>query len=221
MTGPVIEPVIITMQHEIPRTYPAKIDRLIDSLVEKHICVSTDFFEPELIQALYQELKQRSEGQQLDAARVGKDNQLNRIETIRGDTIQWLSGETAAQMQFLAIMEHYRQALNRHLFLGLNELEAHFAHYPPGMGYQRHLDSFQNNNLRRITIVVYLNPEWNEADGGQLQIFDGENVIEEVSPLGGTLVSFVSEEIPHQVAVTQQHRYSIAGWFRVRDDQPV
>ena len=59
----------------------------------------------------------------------------------------------------MVIMDGYLQRLNQSLFLGLNELEAHFAHYPAGSGYQRHLDSFQNSNLRRITIVVYLNPE--------------------------------------------------------------
>ena len=177
MAGSIIEPVIIAMQHQALPIYSSKIEQLIDTLVDTHLCVMPGFFEPALTQALYEEVKQRSEGAQLDAARVGKAHQLSRIESIRGDAIQWLNGETAAQAQFLAIMEHYRQALNQHLFLGLNELEAHFAHYPPGTGYQRHLDSFQNNNLRRITIVVYLNPEWNEADGGQCHAHSGTFVV--------------------------------------------
>ncbi len=202
------------------QTYPDynhKFERLIDTLATQRICVVPGFFDTTLCNALYQELKQRTETQALDKARVGKDERQTRIKEIRGDAIHWLDGETKAQQQFLAIMDSYRQALNRQLFLGLDELEVHFAHYPLGMGYQKHLDSFQNSNLRRITVVAYLNPDWNEGDGGQLQIFDGDKIVSEVSPQGGTLVSFVSEEISHQVAITHRERFSIAGWFRVRD----
>lgn len=199
-------------------SYTAKLDRVIDTLVEHDFCVEPGFFDAALINGLYQELKQRIDSQQLTEARVGKGAQQSRVVDIRGDAIHWLDGESEAQRQFMAIMDEYLQRLNHSLFLGLNELEAHFAHYPSGSGYQKHLDSFQNNNLRRITIVVYLNPDWDEADGGQLQIFDGDKVIDEVCPKGGTLVSFISEKISHQVAITHKQRFSIAGWFRVRDD---
>jgi SM-20-related protein len=198
-----------------------KLDRIIDTLVNQGYCIVPNFFDVALTDALYRELKQRIDTQQFKEARIGKAGLLNRITDIRGDTLHWINGETMVQRQFMAIMEEYQQRLNRSLFLGLNELEAHFAHYPPGTGYQKHLDSFQNNNLRRITIVVYLNPEWDEADGGQLRIFDGDKIPQEVNPIGGTLVTFVSEKIPHQVAITQKGRFSIAGWFRVRGDSPV
>jgi len=207
------------MDSQLLSSYLTKFDNLIDTLVEARFCVLDHFFDPLLISALHAELCQHLADNELHAARVGKDDQAERISEIRGDEILWLTGKSEAQQQFLLLMEHYRQRLNQQLFLGLEELEAHFAHYPAGTGYQKHLDSFQNDNLRRITIVVYLNPEWSEADGGQLQIFADDQLIAEVHPQSGTLVSFVSEEIPHQVAITQRDRYSIAGWFRVRDDK--
>jgi len=204
---------------QIPQfNYTDKLDRLVATLVTQDYCVEPQFFDAELMAALYRELKERSDSQQLNEARVGKGKQLNRIIDLRGDDIHWLDGESAAQRQFISIMAIYRQQLNRHFYLGLNELEAHFSHYPVGSGYQKHLDSFRNNNLRRITIVAYLNPCWDETNGGQLQLFDNDKIIHEVFPTGGTLVSFVSEKIPHQVATTQAERFSIAGWFRVRGD---
>lgn len=209
------------MEQSVQPDHINKLDRVIDALVNQDYCIAPGFFDTALTDALYRELKQRTETQQLKDARVGKGEQLSRIIDIRGDALHWIDGETAVQRRFMAIMKEYHQRLNHDLFLGLNELEAHFAYYPPGTGYQKHLDSFQNNNLRRITIVVYLNPEWDEADGGQLQIFDGDKIVREVYPMGGTLVSFVSEKIPHQVAITQKERLGIAGWFRVRDDNLV
>jgi len=187
------------MDSQLLSNYLTKFDNLIDTLVETRYCVLEHFFDPLLVSALHTELCQHLANHELHAARVGKDDQAERIKEIRGDEILWLTGESEAQRQFLLLMEHYRQRLNQQLFLGLEELEAHFAHYPAGTGYQKHLDSFQNDNLRRITIVVYLNPDWSEEDGGQLQIYDGDQLIAEAHPQSGTLVSFVSEEIPHQV----------------------
>ena len=114
-------------------------------------------------------------------------------------------------------MEQYRLLLNQEFYLGLHELEAHFAVYSAGTGYKKHLDSFKNNNLRRITIITYLTPSWSPEDRGELVIYDkNEEVITTVQPLTGTLVSFVSEEFPHEVSITHSERASIAGWFRVR-----
>ncbi len=201
--------------------YVDKLDRVIATLVNQDYCIEPGFFDTALTDALYRELKQRLENRQLKQARIGKGKQLSRMVDIRGDALHWIDGETAVQRRFMAIMGEYRQRLNHDLFLGLNELEAHFAHFPPGSGYQKHLDSFKNNNLRRITIVAYLNPDWGEADGGKLQIFDGDKIVREVCPLVGSLVTFVSEKILHQVAITRKERLSIAGWFRVRGSKLV
>jgi len=198
-------------------TSQSKQQKLIDELVDQRISINPNFFDSELITSLHQELVDLEKQDQLRAAHVGKQQQRSHIRDIRGDSIHWINGETEAQRLFLAEMNQLQDALNQHLFLGLTELEVHYAHYPAGMGYQKHLDSFQNNNLRRITIVVYLNPDWHKEDGGELEIYNGDEIINRVLPLGGTLVCFVSEEFPHQVAITQRERFSIAGWFRVRD----
>ena len=70
-----------------------------------------------------------------------------------------------------------------------------------------------------LTTVLYLNPEWQPGDGGQLLIYapDSDKVIETVNPNFGTFVIFLSEQFPHEVVRTSSDRYSIAGWFRLQD----
>jgi SM-20-related protein len=43
---------------------------------------------------------------------------------------------------------------------------------------------------------------------------DGSERIEDVLPVGGRLVVFLSEEIPHEVMPTLKERISITGWLR-------
>lgn len=188
---------------------------IVDALVKEGWVVIPNFFSPTLTQALYQELLQHEADRELRPARIGKGEEELLRRDIRGDGIYWLDGNSEDQRLFFLAMEMLKTYLNQHLYLGLHELEAHFALYPPGSGYQKHLDSFRNDNLRRITVVAYLNPEWSEGDGGELNIFRGGEAVTSVLPIAGTLVCFVSEEIPHEVVVTKKKRASIAGWFRL------
>ena len=67
-------------------------------------------------------------------------------------------------------------------------------------------------------MILYLNESWTKADGGQLRMYfpqkDGSERVEDVLPLGGRLVVFLSEEIPHEVLPTLKERISITGWLR-------
>ena len=194
-----------------------KQQRIIDGLVQDHYSIVENYFTPNLVADLLRELQDHLGEDRLHAARIGKDHRRVRIKAIRGDSIRWLDGTTATQLAFLDEMELLRLQINRQLFLSLVELESHFAYYPPGTGYQRHLDSFNDDNLRRISFAAYLNPAWRKSHGGELLIYGDDAVIAKVPPVAGTLVCFVSEEIAHQVSITQAGRASIAGWFRVRD----
>lgn len=207
------------MLQPLPPEPPAaetRLERVIDDLFTQGWSVQPQYFAPELIIGLRNELRLLHRADRLRAARIGNDERRQLREDIRGDQIRWLNGETPVQQQFLAEMEALRERLNREFFLGLEDFEAHYALYAPGTHYQRHLDSFENNNLRRVTIVAYLNARWREGDGGELNLFDGDRVFNSVQPEGGTLVTFLSERIPHEVATTHRTRLSIAGWFRIR-----
>ncbi|MFZ3442918.1 2OG-Fe(II) oxygenase [Vibrio harveyi] len=157
-------------------------------------------------------------------ARIGRNDDVTRIETIRSDKIQWLKRDMGAPVaSFLDKMEEIRLEANRHFFLGLFEYEAHFAKYEKGDFYQKHLDCFKGNENRRLTTVFYMNESWSEEDAGELVVYDlNDNKIAIIPPRSGRLFVFLSEQFPHEVLPTNAERFSIAGWFRingVKDNQ--
>lgn len=135
----------------------------------------------------------------------------------RRDKILWLNEDHGVQSQFLEFTEGLREFLNRELFLGLTYFEAHFALYERGDFYETHVDAFKNSKNRVVTVVYYLNEEWDEKeDGGELVLYDEEGTfLRKVVPHANTLAVFLSEKFPHEVLKAKRKRYSIAGWFRV------
>jgi len=169
--------------------------------------------------------RMHAEGLALDAegllapAAVGHGGGLTHASTLRGDRIAWLDRIDAARAPelhaFVAALETMRGALNRALLLGLEEVEPHLAVYPPGAGYARHRDRFADDDARVLSLVLYLNPAWREADGGalRLHLVDGPR---DVLPASGTLVVFLSDRVEHEVLPATRDRWSVAAWFRRR-----
>ncbi|MCC5879513.1 MAG: 2OG-Fe(II) oxygenase [Idiomarina sp.] len=154
--------------------------------------------------------------QQWQLASVGRREQQTINTNVRSDRIHWLDSDVAEENEFLAAMNVLRTGLNRELFMGLFDYEAHLANYQPGAYYKKHLDAFKGRSNRILTTVLYLNPEWSKADGGELVIY-GERgeVLQEVLPTLGTMVIFLSDRFVHEVKVGMKDRYSITGWFRL------
>ncbi|HEY8353073.1 MAG TPA: 2OG-Fe(II) oxygenase [Sphingomonadales bacterium] len=170
----------------------------------------------ELTRDLAAELERLAAAERLKPAAVGRGERRRIRRDIRSDLIHWLSPErSAAEAEFLAAMEELRAELNARLFLGLFELEAHFALYPEGSFYRRHLDSFRAGKNRILSVVYYLNPGWRREDGGILRLWDEKGEpCGEVLPEAGRLILFLSAAIPHEVMPTRRPRASIACWFR-------
>jgi hypothetical protein len=86
-----------------------------------------------------------------------------------------------------------------------------YAYYPTGGFYRRHRDAIPNSAsvLRKYSLLLYLNRDgWDpEKDAGQLRIHI------DVDPLGGTLVLFKSELVPHEVLDTNSERFALVGWY--------
>ena len=103
-------------------------------------------------------------------AGVGRGRALEVREEIRGDQVLWLlpGTESTEQMAYLAELEILRLALNQRFFLGLFDFEGHFAIYPKGAFYKPHLDRHAGTSERIITVILYLNPDWQPGDGGEL-----------------------------------------------------
>lgn len=187
------------------------------SLREQGWWVGEDALDRKLVDELRADLHELMDADRLHRAGIGRDQDLHLDRGIRSDRVFWLTRQRPAQQRFLERMEQLRLSLNRELFLGLFEFEAHYAHYPPGGLYRKHFDSFRGAANRIISAVTYLTENWQPGDGGELVVYgeNGESESIRVEPRAGTFVMFLSEEIPHEVLTSRTDRTSIAGWFRL------
>ena len=191
--------------------------RIVDGLLTRGFAVEPAYLSPTLVRALRREARDRDQRGEFSEAAIGRHANLHQNDFVRRDRTLWLDGSTLAQLRLLEELEQLRVEINRALFLGLFDLEAHFALYPPGGFYKRHLDAFQGNNPRLVSVVLYLNPRWRPEHGGCLRVWpqpDAVTPVLDVAPRAGTLVCFLSEKIPHEVLAAHADRISIAGWFR-------
>lgn len=194
---------------------------IVAALSEQGWCVTPGFLAPALVDALRRELLDCWEAGGFRHAGVGRGTQLQVRPEVRTDRVNWLDPHTcsASQYHYLAALEHLRLVINSTMFLGLFDFEAHQTVYPPGSYYRRHLDQFSGIGTRRVTCTLYLNEDWQAADGGQLRIYTDPNDprhYEDILPLGGSLVTFLSARFLHEVLPARRDRMSITGWFRTR-----
>lgn len=176
-----------------------------------------------LLAALKQEVQILDRTDAMKKAGIGRGSDLVRDRSVRRDKIAWLQGITAPQAALFEFFESIRQGLNQRLFLGLKRFETHYATYHSGDFYKQHLDSFKGRASRVVSLVLYLNEDWQAADGGALQVFNRDNdqeVCGTVLPEAGRMALFMSEEIPHEVLPANRTRYSLACWFR-QDEVPL
>jgi len=155
-------------------------------------------------------------------AGVGRGLDLQVREDVRRDEVMWLQTgvDAGEQVIYLAKLELLRLALNQRFFLGLFEFEGHFAIYPEGAFYKAHLDRHAGTNDRIVTIILYLNLDWQPGDGGELKLWTtpegkaGAFIL--IEPRMGTLVCFMAGDFWHEVLPATKTRMSITGWFRQR-----
>ncbi|UTA48589.1 2OG-Fe(II) oxygenase [Simiduia sp. 21SJ11W-1] len=187
-------------------------DNYIDALSEQGWALLPGFLSAEQVAGLRWEAMQSEDWRRAGVGLAGQTE-----SNIRRDHTIWMQGDTGPQQDYLAAMEQIRTQVNRALFAGLFEYEAHFAHYPPGAFYRKHVDALRGRGARVLTSVCYLNPHWAPGDGGELVLYsdtDEARIINHIQPAGGDLLLFWSERFPHEVLPAHTDRYSIAGWFR-------
>jgi SM-20-related protein len=196
---------------DAPRIAP-----LVEALAGPGFGVDPEFADGELVRALAADVARRDAAGGFRAAAVGAGSNRAVRPQIRGDRICWLlAAESAAERRVLARLGQLRDALNRELMLGVVDFECHYAIYGPGTHYARHLDRSPKGAERVVSVVLYLNDDWQAADGGELVLAaEGGEVL--VAPRGGTLVVFLSQRLEHEVRTARRTRLSLTGWFRRR-----
>ncbi|HLZ15556.1 MAG TPA: 2OG-Fe(II) oxygenase, partial [Cyclobacteriaceae bacterium] len=145
---------------------------------------------------------------------IGKSQERQINETIRGDYIQWTDRSTApvAVKIYLDRLSQLQVFLNQSLFLSLKNAEVHLTTYPMGSFYKRHLDQFKRDDHRKLSVICYLNENWREQEGGQLRVYLAAG-FKDFFPLAGRLVCFRSDLLEHEVLPATRERLSITGWL--------
>ena len=104
------------------------------------------------------------------------------------------------------------QFLNENLFLSLKDYEVHLTIYPEGSFYKKHLDQFNRDDHRKLSVICYLNKDWKESYGGQLRMHLSEKALDFL-PLAGRIICFRSDQIEHEVLPATRPRLSLTGWI--------
>jgi SM-20-related protein len=189
----------------------------IDAIAASGIAEVDDFFPPAMIAGLRARCTELVAQGALRPARIGRGANERCADDIRGDSIAWL--ETPAddvERALVGRLDALRGELNQELMAGLVDFEGHFARYPAGASYRRHIDRLAGTDVRVLSAVLYLNEEWTDEDGGQLRLHLGDGGSRDVAPIGGRLVVFRSERFEHEVLPARRDRMSFTAWFRRR-----
>jgi SM-20-related protein len=214
--------VVTTLDNNLVNISPLVVidiyDQIADALVDKGYYIAPQLL-PETITASLSQLVTQLNNDDFHSAGIGRKQAFQLNQQIRSDETRWLTVDNGIDASYLDWMSNLRAQLNQRLYMGLFKYEAHYAHYAPGAFYQRHIDAFKGQSNRVLTTLLYLNPDWQTADGGELVIYhpETEEIIEQVLPKYGKFIIFLSDQFPHQVLRANRDRYSISGWFHIND----
>jgi SM-20-related protein len=186
-------------------------------LAERGAFVRDGFLGAALAGAVRAELARLAPGRR--PARMGRGGaHLDPAE--RGDELLWLD-EAAGGPALAALrarLDGLGAALAREARLALGRREVQVAWYPGGGArYARHRDAFRDGLVaagprRRLTAILYLNPGWEPAHGGELRLhLPGE--VRDVAPALDRLVVFLSERVEHEVRPVHAPRLAVTAWF--------
>jgi SM-20-related protein len=190
-------------------------DTIINSYLENNIGIDVHFLTESLANGLQQNILELQKDAQFNYATIGNDLVKNSTQKIRSDKIYWMdkSHNNSFETEFLQLAENFIEHLNSTCYTGINAYEFHYAVYEEGTYYKRHKDQFQNNSSRKYSLINYLNHNWQDADGGQLLVYQNETV-QKIQPQSQTAVFFKSSEMEHEVALANRQRLSITGWLK-------
>ena len=190
-------------------------ETLISSYIATKVGVVENFISLPLRIQLAAHLHQLHIDKLLAPAGIGNIQKLQNNQAVRKDFIYWLDrkNNNPYETAFLVQIEAFISYLNESCYAGITGYEFHYSFYEKDAFYRKHLDQFQDNSSRQFSLISYLNPEWKLEDGGELCVYQEKN-IQKISPSGGTTVFFKSNELLHEVLVTNQPRLSITGWLK-------
>ena len=192
---------------------------LIDSFIADKVGIAADFLSVSLAQHLKENLSKLYADKLMLAAGIGNEVVVNHDKLVRSDVIYWLDRKhnNKHENDFFDLMDRFVAYLNSTCYTGITGYEFHYTLYEKGSFYKKHIDQFKKNGSRAYSMIMYLNDDWKQGDGGELRIHH-QSSEQNVAPLNGKSVFFKSSELAHEVLITNKPRLSITGWLKV--DQP-
>ncbi len=188
---------------------------LIDSYLENKVGIAENFLSEPLAWHLKENLTSLYTNKQLQSAGTGKKAHIEPTDLIRGDRIYWLdrTHNNIHENNFFNLIDTFVAHLNATCYTGIHSYEFHYTLYEKGSFYKKHLDQFHHNDSRQYSMIMYLNDNWKKKDGGELCIHHGDR-LQNISPTNGKSVFFKSNELEHEVLLTNKSRMSITGWLK-------
>ena len=190
---------------------------LIQGLIDNDYGCCNDFILPSTITGLRANIQSMSDSEHMKPAGFGNKIGFQNNKSIRGDKINWIEDESTDQFEliYLKKIENFILYLNKTCFTSIKRFESHYSDYEKKSLYKRHIDQFKSEKGRQYSLVLYLNQDWKKEDGGLISLYPKNKDQIDISPLGGRLVLFRSDEMEHEVhASFTRNRRSIACWLK-------
>ena len=192
-------------------------EELIQGLIDNQYGCIDNFIQPSLMSGLSANMQGLIDAGRLRLSGIGNQVDFKKDRSIRGDKINWIQTTSVDPFELLYLTKigKFISHLNATCFTSITSFESHYSSYNKSDVYKRHLDQFKTEKGRKFSIVLYLNQDWTDVDGGLLSLYIGKDQQKDISPLGGRMVFFRSDEMEHEVhASSTRERRSIAGWLK-------
>jgi len=189
----------------LPKSW--NVDQILDDLDQHGFAIIDDAYSDDYVHQLIEECTSNLNRFREAAIQNGV------ISKIRSDHILWLNPELVISNQHVQALYSLGQELNRAFYLGIRDVEAHFACYNAGEFYALHRDNPQGKNGRMISTVYYLHEDWQDDWGGELHLQDKNDIWHVLHPKPNRIALFQSDLL-HEVLEAKHQRLSITGWLR-------
>lgn len=192
-----------------------KFETLITGYLENKAGIDKAFLNEKLAKGLQDNIRQLQQDGSMIPAGIGNEKIKDSNQKMRSDKICWLdkSNKNVFEQEFLELAEDFIAHLNGTCYTGINDYEFHYAVYEEGSFYKKHIDRFKTDDKRKFSLINYLNEDWKEENGGQLFLYQDEQV-QKIQPESKTAVFFKSDEMEHEVTLCKRSRMSISGWLK-------
>lgn len=185
----------------------------LDQMSDRSFWFGKDVLSEQQYSFLLHSAKEKYESGLFKAAQIGKGENKIQSTEIRRDSLFWIDDFTTEPESLVAdIFQGIMELAKRELYLPAKRFECHYARYDKGDKYDKHRDRHQRWPGRLLSGVIYLN-SLDEAQGGELVIFDSSGLPQKIRPQAGSMVVFDSS-LEHEVSLCQSQRWSLTGWIR-------